>query len=502
MLVLHVALEFFVALTKAAIQALQHYNEGLKPLKDFARYEFVINELNAFSAACEKLLTGLVDSESHLACLLDDPTPAAWRKEQLALRLQERLQDSYAKYCELVTRIMLAFGKLYHKIGLDSQGQRRSRTQSPSFRITFPTPSGEPWVTWHEAEIKVLERAVPAPQGRSNNIDTCATYSGGKPMSQDKPVASPMGPTVQKNISLSLERLKTKERKRVTFSAVLPGIQMSSMQISESGINTSSTEMTQETLPGSENNVILSVCSTFLSSEDMSSRTCLGRLETEQHHYEVITLGQKKQQGTNDYLTLHEIIERNYGVSIMPRNQMPNIGDSTRLTRKARLELAVMLASTALQLHTTPWLDSNWTAKCIQFANGSLQHPFVSRAYPAGIIATEVPESRGSPVRNRSIFGLGILLLELAVGRSIDCFKNSEQPLPSEDFFIASQLLDELKDNEGPGYLDAAQACIFCNFGSKAKILDLGNDSFRQAVYEDVIVPLENDVELFCRAIP
>ncbi|KAL8776830.1 MAG: hypothetical protein Q9194_002919 [Teloschistes cf. exilis] len=321
-------------------------------------------------------------------------------------------------------------------------------------------------------------------------------------MSQDKPVASPMGPTVQKNISLSLERLKTKERKRVTFSAVLPGIQMSSMQISESGINTSSTEMTQETLPGSENNVILSVCSTFLSSEDMSSRTCLGRLETEQHHYEVITLGQKKQQGTNDYLTLHEIIERNYGVSIMPRNQMPNIGDSTRLTRKARLELAVMLASTALQLHTTPWLDSNWTAKCIQFANGSLQHPFVSRAYPAGIIATEVPESRGSPVRNRSIFGLGILLLELAVGRSIDCFKNSEQPLPSEDFFIASQLLDELKDNEGPGYLDAAQACIFCNFGSKAKILDLGNDSFRQAVYEDVIVPLENDVELFCRAIP
>lgn len=161
-----------------------------------------------------------------------------------------------------------------------------------------------------------------------------------------------------------------------------------------------------------------------------------------------------------------------------------------------------MLASTALQLHTTPWLDSKWTAKCIQFANGSLQHPFVSRAYPGGIAATEVLESRGSPVRNRSIFGLGILLLELAVGRSIDCFKNSEQPLPSEDFLIASQLLDELKDNEGPGYLNPAQACIFCNFGSKAKILDLSNDSFCQAVYEDVIVPLENNLKLYCCAIP
>lgn len=356
-------------------------------------------------------------------------------------------------------------------------------------------------MTWHETEIKLLERAVPAPQGLNNNIDTRATFSGGRPMSNAKSIASPLGPTVQKSMSLSLERLKIKERKRVTFSAVLPGIQMSSMQFSGSDINAGSTEMTQDQLPGIENNVILSLCSTLLSSKDMSSRTCLGRLETEQHHYEVITLGQK-QQGTNDFLTLHEIIERNYSASFMPRNQMPNIGDSTRLTRKARLELAVILASTALQLHTTPWLDSKWTAQCIRFANGSLQHPFVSRAYPGGIAATEVPESRGSPVRNRSIFGLGVLLLELAVGRSIDCFKNSEQPIPSEDFLIASQLLDELKDNEGPGYLDAAQACIFCNFGSKAKILDLVNDSFRQAVYEDVIVPLESDLELYCRAIP
>lgn len=39
-------------------------------------------------------------------------------------------------------------------------------------------------------------------------------------MSQDKPVASPMGPTVQKNISLSLERLKIKERE----SHILSGL--------------------------------------------------------------------------------------------------------------------------------------------------------------------------------------------------------------------------------------------------------------------------------------
>ncbi|KAI4253148.1 MAG: hypothetical protein LQ352_003858 [Teloschistes flavicans] len=460
------------------ISALQHYNEGLKPLKDFARYKSVINELSndislqkcLLRGTCEKLLTGLVDSESHLACLLDGPTSPAWREEQLALRLQERLQDSYSNYCELVSTISLAFGKLHYKIGLNAQGE-------------------------------TLERAVSTPQLLSNNIGACATYSGGRPMFQDTSTASSIAPTFQKILALSLERFKFKERKSVSFAAALPGIQMTSMQSSGPDMNAGSAEMPQDQLPGDERNSILSLCSTLLSSKDMPIKTCLGRLEAEEHHYEVITLGQK-QQGSNDFLTLHEIIERNHGTSIMPENQMLGVRDSTRLTRKARLELAIILASTALQLQTTPWLDTKWSGKCIRFANGSLQHPFISRAYPGETAAAEAPEAIGSPVRNRSIFGLGVLLLELAVGKPIDCFKNPEQSIPSEDFLIASQLLHQLEDNEGAGYLDAAQACIFCNFGSKAKILDFGNDSFRQAVYEDVIVPLEDDLKFYCRGTP
>ncbi|KAL8689787.1 MAG: hypothetical protein Q9218_004618 [Villophora microphyllina] len=589
------------------VQALEHYNEGLKPLKDFVRYRAVIQELSCslrtqkilLRNTCERLLTGLVDSESRLACLLDNPTSSAWTEEHLALRLHDRLQDAYSTYCELIHGLSVTLNHLNRNIGLDSQGQpqwvdtkshkrhwkrfstclarkeheallsritrdnqnlrdltndslqfeplrarrrssqktfkeirdhaaclhsilksalscscplahhanlqleRRSWTQPPCFRVAFSVASAELSSTWHDTEIKVLGSAIPTTPVSSSDTQPCNPHTTSRPASRDRSRTSTSDSLVQNNMLLSMERMKIKEKKRVSFAAMIPGLQMINMQLSNPG--TADVKTIDRTGPANQQEenhikVIGSLCLALQYNKSVPPRACLGRLGAEQPHYEVVALSQR-QQDKDDSLTLHELMTHDPYALVMPGNGMNAAAGSTRLTRKARLQLAVILASTALQLHTTPWLHSSWSGKSIRFANGSLQYRFISKVFPEESPALEAPQPVFGPIRNQSIFGLGIILLELAMGKPLEHYKHLGQPGPFEDFMIASQLIQSIADEEGPGYLDAAQACIFCNFGSKAGNLDLDNDAFRQAVYEDVIVPLERDLEYFCRTV-
>ncbi|KAL8702926.1 MAG: hypothetical protein Q9201_003906 [Fulgogasparrea decipioides] len=551
---------------------LQHYNEGLKPLKDYKKYKIVIQELACglktqkilLRNTCRILLTDIVESESEIACLLDDPKSDAWREEKLAHQLQNRLQESYTTYTELINGLSDAVGTLTNKIGLDHQGQpqwvdarsrkqyckgftacllrkeheallsrmardnqslrnltndslqfeisksrprnklkqsskeirdqaahlhnalqsclscscsathhaylrleQRDWTQPPCFRVTFPvsTASQESLSIWHEADIRVSGEVKARKDSHAEALDRSM---------------------FQNSLCVPLQTLRTKEKKKVSWAAVVPGVQAASMRFTDPGNETSVNEARSDSL-----------CSVLCCSRDGPPRPCLGgpSLGHDRSHYEVSTLSKNHHSGTQS-LNLHEILDRN---QCPPMTSA--IGSScTRLTRRARLQLAVILASTILQLHTTPWLESNWSGNHIQFYGGSLDHPYVSKAFaePGRATAGEVCEQFCGPIRNRSLFGLGVLLLELAEKKPLDTYKNREQPVPFEDFIIASQRLQNLADEEGPGYVEAAQACIFCNFGSKAKELDLDNDSFRQAVYEDVILPLERELEYFC----
>lgn len=112
----------------------------------------------------------------------------------------------------------------------------------------------------------------------------------------------------------------------------------------------------------------------------------------------------------------------------------------------------------------------------------------------------ESSEKTLGPVRNQTLFALGILLLELSTGKPLDSFKDPQSSSPFEDFIIARQLLQRIEEEESSNYLDAAQACIFCNFRGSAKDLDFANATFRQAFYEDVVVPLEEDLKYYCQA--
>ena len=131
-------LGLILAALPLVISALEHYNEGAKPLKNFVRYKAMIRDLVCdlgtqrilFRNTLERLLIGIIDSNVQLALLLDSPGGLGWRDEKLSRRLRQRLQNSFVVYMESVQGINRSLLYLQDQIGLDKEGRVRLSSQS------------------------------------------------------------------------------------------------------------------------------------------------------------------------------------------------------------------------------------------------------------------------------------------------------------------------------------------------------------------------------------
>lgn len=570
--------------------ALEHYNEGLKPLKDFVRFKSLIKQLICdlntqklrLRYTCEKLLIDLALSDGELACLLDNPKSSGWQAEPLVLQLKERLHDSYTTYLELLDRLANTLHNLADKIGLDRQGrpqwvdakthkrywkrfttclgrkehdalllqmskdndnlqhlatdnlqlgprrlhrhnqkkaftqvrdcairlqkalrslwscncsvvhqaelrlERRNFNEPPCFRVTFPVTSTATHTslsTWHETEIKTSE-----PISTTAKSTWCSTSIKTNHTSEH-----------MSSVAARFQNAKISEKKRVAW-AITPGVEAASMHFVERNVTS------QQGVSQPKAKDIDDLCSFLRGANAEPRKSVLGQFECDDRQYEVASV---TRYNITDIInsTLHDLLleqEQNStqlgAISWSTGATMPT--NSPRLTRKARLELATILASTVLQLHTTPWLESDWSGKDIRICKGSRDHPYISHVFKRSDQGSSIqssPKPQFTPIRNQAIFRLGVLLLELSLGKPLDSYKTTDRLMPFQDFLLASQLTERLVGEESDSYISATQACIFGNFGCKAKDLDLEDDAFRRAVYEDVVLPLEQDLEFFCR---
>ena len=224
---------------------------------------------------------------------------------------------------------------------------------------------------------------------------------------------------------------------------------------------------------------------------------CLGHLDDEGKSLGVYTIGQHHMPLGPKTTTLRDIL------SAVPRSleAQASVPLVPSMTQKTRLQLAATLASTALQLQMTPWLSSKWSAKDVLFHDCIPEHPYVTKSFSKDSSQPEQPNAdTTSPVgmfRNESIFNLGVLLLELTLGKPLDCFKSPQDPQIFTDYFIARRLAETLAEEASFGYADAVKACIHCDFGRDVKNHTLDNDTFRQAVYDHVVAPLEDEWKQF-----
>jgi hypothetical protein len=170
-----------------------------------------------------------------------------------------------------------------------------------------------------------------------------------------------------------------------------------------------------------------------------------------------------------------------------------------------KLHMAAVVSSAVLELHHTPWMESEPSKEGILFFEDS------RRLHTSAFVATQIRDIAQDPdpedddtlpsyIENKTLFALGILLIELLFGAPIETMHTDKDPIPSSGkpnwemkHSIATRLLkkENILDEGGLNYESAVRSCIKCNF-DQFREMNLDNDEFRQAVYEKVVAVLED----------
>lgn len=187
--------------------------------------------------------------------------------------------------------------------------------------------------------------------------------------------------------------------------------------------------------------------------------------------------------------------------------------DSMTFSRKERYSVAVTLASSLLQLYSSPWIGETWSKNDIYFlkaAAGSprpiiADKPFIMRKFTSHSrhsSVNSVSEQVGRNASTKSIQALGIMLLELCFGEAIEDqsirskYLCNGRPNDMTDFCTAKYWLERDALGEGgPEYAEAIRRCLFCAFSPRST--DLEDDELRAAIYTEVVEPLEDAVRQF-----
>lgn len=164
------------------------------------------------------------------------------------------------------------------------------------------------------------------------------------------------------------------------------------------------------------------------------------------------------------------------------------------LQLKPRVKLAAIMASSALQLHATPWCKKlrNESLLFIQDVSGkiNLGHPFVACNFNSN--QSSLPADVSSSQAESKLLDLGILILELWHHETMETFAR-DMGLQLDDIFdtrqsVARKWITETKDDLLTSIYDAAVRCINCRFD--AVDLDLTNHKLNVSIFDGVVKPL------------
>jgi hypothetical protein len=181
-----------------------------------------------------------------------------------------------------------------------------------------------------------------------------------------------------------------------------------------------------------------------------------------------------------------------------------SINRSTALNKRESLCLAVNLASSLLQLHTTPWLPENWCNKSIYFSRPvNVQQPYVMIKFGK---SPTPPDSQTSFVLNPYLVSLGIILLELSERKSFLEWisRRGDTSLPDNVMgkaIVAWEWFEEAYWNMSEEYAIAVQHCLKSSFTPVQPKRVLADEGFREAVYRDIVHRLQREYFIFTNPI-
>ncbi|EWZ27808.1 hypothetical protein FOZG_18474 [Fusarium oxysporum Fo47] len=165
-----------------------------------------------------------------------------------------------------------------------------------------------------------------------------------------------------------------------------------------------------------------------------------------------------------------------------------------------RYELALLLASSLLQLHATSWLGDWWSTEDIHILpkNSKMafkECTFVMQAFPSSAITRrsqpKATTTRQMVIRNEAIFRLGATLVELSTVATLETQEDADDHRVSEDlteFNTAERLSKAVILNNAPEWNAVVDRCLRCGFHSPP---DFTKKDFRIEFYQCVVAPLE-----------
>lgn len=267
------------------------------------------------------------------------------------------------------------------------------------------------------------------------------------------------------------------------------------------------------TLPPSVEPALLNLCAhnnfcnqlqNFLNRSNVSADCCIGYLEKTPDSKHLIYLrGQGLKAGNQLDAPLKSLAD------LLEQRQQGS-DETFDISQVERLALSRSLAAAVLQFHPTPWLRNTWSSKDVFFLlqsdssnpqSAEIKEPFVDVSVQDSSKAKV--DGRPDPcypfAPNDFLFGLGVMLIELAFQKPLQSMKKPCDTIDGMDgrydsFFTAKRLSKLVSRKFGTRYGEIARKCLACDFGRGD---DLGRPALQEAVYREVVCELTDLVGQF-----
>jgi hypothetical protein len=232
----------------------------------------------------------------------------------------------------------------------------------------------------------------------------------------------------------------------------------------------------------------------YILKYQAKTESYLGVLYDEPGNYHSLTVlsGTYSAKTVSRVVSLGQILNRD--------SQVP---DSVNLSlpRSDRLSVALIIASSLLELFSSPWLPDNWDKNNIYFFVDSdgrvmLKDPFLLSESSAKAQQSVNPE------RSNALLSLGTLILELWFDQPLEaqaCWRDNFGPngkeTPCTKLSAAATWQEKIKMDAGLALHGITWRCIWSDFGLGTQ--NLRNKELIKAVHEDVVKELEKVLDMF-----
>ncbi|KAL8789556.1 MAG: hypothetical protein Q9195_006783 [Heterodermia aff. obscurata] len=539
-----------LAVFTVAVNGISHFVKAVKTINYWRRYRIKLQGYAAIIDAqrvfyldtLEDLLEGIVESDDDLVAMMAHPRAPTWQRDEYDKRLRQRLDRSYDVYLNIIRDMLENLDSLCSQLGLSSTGKvlwdeysvvdremerlkvtlsknvhqrliasidtanknireitrqsihlepmrkaRRSRRMDLDLNFLrdhtlslYRTFVGK--TNW-KCPCKSLH--VVSLRLESRPRDTAQLSSTAKAQFISRILLSNTHPSKMLAGVLQWQEIET----RSSIYAKLPYSNLKSATSSKKA--TPASCQPPESIinsPAAINNLCNIVWADTHSSESIGflSDEVDDELKHEHYLYRVDTLPACKSQSRS----LHDVL-------CETRNNSP-LGT---LLKRERLELAIILAFSVLQLDGTSWLNSQWSTHDIYFHrklgehSTPLTHPYLSWRQCADVedlcVSTRTLTIGNHMIRNENLFALGLTLTELCFGKPFSALHIPKDKDSIDDVANAKcafRLLDFVYDEMDDVYGDVVRRCLFQP--PDVRDTNLNTEEVQQKVYADIVVPL------------